>query len=171
MGRVAVVCGSTCSLCLVTWSNERSCIVGTWGAGPFSSDLAQDLLEELSEATGQERLNRLKEIINLAIRLGDSSEVAPEEVIAACTILAYNTDYSSEPPWVREEVEEFGNIDCWLPRPVAGTDASSALRALDSVTPSNGWWLNSWAEVEDRGKIASVVEQVRESLQAVVNRG
>ncbi|MEQ0560484.1 DUF4259 domain-containing protein [Amycolatopsis sp. NEAU-NG30] len=136
--------------------------MGTWGDGPFGSDAAQDLLEQLEESTLADRRAELMRILGAAVNRIDGEEVLPDEILAGVAVVVANLPAGAELPW-NEEVS--GLVD-WLPEADAGQLRDSALEALETAfSPGNQWW-ESWVDQGDRARMQSVIDRMRVVLDA-----
>ncbi|WP_433381461.1 DUF4259 domain-containing protein [Streptosporangium sp. CA-115845] len=139
--------------------------MGTWGAGPFDSDTALDLLDAVSGLPQSERLESIVGTLNSGMSEGPSaiSSVTPEEVIAAASIVAANLPSGESFPWNGE----VSGISEWLPKPVPAAVVETALRALDAALPSDGWWWESWIDASEKAQIQDSLEQIRSVLRGL----
>ncbi|MFI6393128.1 DUF4259 domain-containing protein [Nonomuraea sp. NPDC050540] len=138
--------------------------MGTWGAGPFESDSAEDLLDELEGTDSEGKLDRIIRIMNSAVR-GDmfpEGDLLPEEIIAVAAIVALNVSPDMEGVWESEVTGLAG----WLPKPVTPPTMDLAIQALAKATPLDGWWSKSWVDESERSEAMNAISQIREKLQS-----
>jgi alpha-glucosidase len=139
--------------------------MGTWGSGPFDSDTAEDFLDEMKEQPVPRRLEVVERTLRAAIEAGGSStsSVLPEEVMAAAAVVAANIPAGYSLPWN----EEYPSITKWLEKPVAPLLARSAIQALESTLPADGWFWRSWVDAGEREEAQAAIDSLRAVLLPV----
>lgn len=122
--------------------------MSTWGCGPFDSDSAQDLLDEMIPMSPSRRLAAIEEIATSAIEDAETgrTSVAPEAVIAAAAIVAVSLSHDVRLPGI-EEAPDLGQ---WLPRPLPDDLPKLVTTALDVTLPPGGWWWDSWLDADEK---------------------
>ncbi|WP_075021408.1 DUF4259 domain-containing protein [Actinomadura madurae] len=133
--------------------------MGTWGAGPFDSDTAEDFVDGLERLAVEERLAALERIFTRAIHSVELEE-SPGEVVAAAAVVAANLESGAALPWSTD----YPGISAWLPEPVAAELSPAALRAMEAVIPADGWFRRSWVTNEERREAESVVDTLKSVL-------
>jgi len=144
--------------------------MGTFGTGPFSSDGALDLLEELGELPKAERRDEL------ARRLSAVVEGSPavmhgryaDEVVAAAALVAISLPggdriLNAQPASVADEL-----MGALLSDPAIEL-ARPALAALESVAGSQGSWFRGWIDAERQTAAEQVIEDLRLVLEGAVS--
>lgn len=139
--------------------------MGTWGTGPFDSDIAGDFLDQLEGLSALQRLAVIERTFRVVIESGGSStsSVLPEEVIAAAALMAANIPEGQFFAWE----EEYPGMSGWLPQPIPSGLASNALQALDVALPPGGWFWRSWVDDPDRAEAQAVIESLRAVLLGI----
>ncbi len=141
--------------------------MGTWGTGPFSSDGALDLLEELTELEQGERRERLAGILSTTIENPESMmrTVFPDEVVAAAALVAV-----SLPGGERIVISQKEAVANELAGAVLSAPAFDlvrpALNALLSVAGPNGAWHRGWVDDDRRESAKQNIEEILTVLQA-----
>lgn len=121
--------------------------MGTWGSGPFDTDAAQDLLEQLEEVAASERRAELE-------RLFGQGEPGPDEVLAGAALVAAILPGGVDLPWAPE-------VAGLLPEQSAEQLRGLALDALDVALAPGNWWWKSWVDRDDQARMRSTVDRVR----------
>jgi alpha-glucosidase len=141
--------------------------MGTFGTGPFGSDGALDLLDELASQPADQRRAALQRLFS-QVRdhphlLG--REFFPDEVVAAAAVVAAGLAGGED---IRRD------LDHWAPEIsatlVQGPDAeltASALEALLVAAGPDGPWHHGWV---DPGWAAEA-RQTTDRLEAILRRG
>ncbi|MGW1613794.1 DUF4259 domain-containing protein [Streptomyces sp. NPDC002285] len=137
--------------------------MGTWGSGPFDSDTAEDFLDELEGYPAPQRLEVVERTFRAAIEAdgSPSSSVLPEEVMAAAAVVAANVPAGHSLAWN----EEYPGITEWLAKPIAPALASSAVQALESALPADGWFWRSWVDAGERVEAQAAIDALRSVLR------
>jgi hypothetical protein len=132
--------------------------VGTWGDGPFGSDTAMDLLEQVEQLSGPERHVVLERTLTAALEPHERGreEVLPEEVLAAASVVAANLPAGADLPWN----DEMPGIAEWLPERPSRQLCDLAIEALGVALPLNGWWWESWVNPDDRNRMKNAFDQI-----------
>jgi hypothetical protein len=137
--------------------------VGTWGAGLFDSDTAQDLLDSLEDLTPTMRAERLRAVLERAPGMTESNpRSAEEEVITAAAIVGIHLPGGD----TVEVDEDYPDIPQWLIRPIPAELAALARQALDVALPEDSWWWNSWVNPDDLARITREVDRLKQILAA-----
>ncbi|MEU0238390.1 DUF4259 domain-containing protein [Nocardiopsis sp. NPDC006198] len=133
--------------------------MGTWGAGVFENDAAEDLLDELGSVKAEDRT----EVLRRVLAIPDSSEddlrrkVDPAEVLAGIAVIAVNV---SEGPRFSGE-EDYPRMRSWLCGRVQHDLKTLSVRALNLVDREFGWYWDSWIDEKERGLALADVEKIR----------
>ncbi|PJE98286.1 hypothetical protein CUT44_08445 [Streptomyces carminius] len=141
--------------------------MGTWGPGPFDSDTAEDYLDELEEKSASGRLVAVTTTFRATTEDGTSSEILPEEVIAAAAVVAANLPAGASLEWS----EDYSDVTDWLPKPVDPILASSAMRALENVFSENESFWRSWVNAEEREEARAELDRVKALLRSAYGGG
>ncbi|GAA1763846.1 DUF4259 domain-containing protein [Luedemannella helvata] len=143
--------------------------MGTWGTGPFGSDGALDLLDELAELEEDERLAELGRILSATSENPEllMSEVYPDEVVAAAALVAISLPGGASIGGSQGEAvaDELAAAALSVP---AFELAGQALMALNSVAGQGGLWLSGWTDDEKLASATQTVTQLRVVLESVV---
>ncbi|MEV7413279.1 DUF4259 domain-containing protein [Streptomyces althioticus] len=140
--------------------------MGTWGPGPFDSDTAEDYLDELEEQPASGRLAAVTTTFR-ATSEGGTSEVLPEEVMAAAAVVAANLPAGASLEWS----EDYSGVTDWLPKPIDSSLASSAMQALESVFSENESFWRSWVNEEEREEARAELDRVKALLRSAHSDG
>lgn len=142
--------------------------MATWGTGLFSSDSAQDFLEDLAELSMEERFSEIERVIFKILEDPASlmREVFPETVIAASALVALSLPggtkiLDTESSFVAEAASEAS-----LDRP-APELAPNALRAIAAATSQNGPWRKNWRHQGDQEEAVLNISMVKEILGSI----
>jgi alpha-glucosidase len=145
---------------------DREAHMGTWGTGPFSSDGALDLLDELA---GQPTRQRREALERLFFRIRDrpdllGSKFFPDEIVAAAAFLAAGLPGGEG---LRQDLADQGyDVDAILvPAPDPELN-HSALEALLVAAGRDGPWHDGWVDTE----IAAQARQTTDRLAAILLR-
>ncbi|WP_084262369.1 DUF4259 domain-containing protein [Actinomadura formosensis] len=133
--------------------------MGAWGSGPFDSDTAEDFVDDLERLASLQRLAVLERVFHRAIDAAESEKL-PAEVVAAAAVVAANLPSGASLSWN----EDYPGISEWLPKPIAFDLTVLARRALDVALPVNGWFWQSWVDIEERREAESVVNILKSIL-------
>src|SRR5688572_26572041 len=120
--------------------------MGTWGTGPFDSDMAEDFVDQLEDLSSERRAEILRSRLEQAV--SDSPDKLLGEVLAAAAVVAANRPAGRNMPWK----EGYSGIASWLRGNDVGSLAGLADRALESQFPPDGWYWQSWVEEEERNE-------------------
>jgi len=133
--------------------------MGTWGTGPFDSDMAEDFVGQLEGLTPERRAEVIRSRLEHAI--SDRSDKLLGEVLAAAAVVAAGLPSGRGLPWN----EDYPGNAAWLPGNDITGLALMADRVLDSHFPSDGWYWRSWVDEDDRAEAILVHERLRQALQ------
>ncbi|GGU52673.1 DUF4259 domain-containing protein [Lentzea flava] len=136
--------------------------MGTFGAGPFDSDGAQDLLDSLAARPADQRGAVLAAL--LAQPVADpgcvGSEVFADEVVAAVAVIAAGLpQVAAGEPWWRDVIEAAGPAAPATDRPRLVELASAALPIV--VEP----WERGWVSEDDAMAARETVRRLSEALR------
>lgn len=139
--------------------------MGTWGAGIFENDTAQDFLSELHDRTPEVRISEIREILERAASEPSviMREYVPEEVVVAVAMVAATMSTDSRSDWARDPA---------LQDAVAGIDrqdslspvAISALREV--IAYQGGWLISSLKDEDDRRLLRQQLDEIERMLEA-----
>lgn len=118
--------------------------MGTWGEGPFGSDTAADVLDELRDTPAADRRSALERLL--------SDGALPEEVLTAAAVVVAGLPAGSGLPWNAEVPE----ITTWLATP----SRDLRERAAGALAALPGWWWSSWVDPADRHRAEREVERM-----------
>ncbi|MFS8101734.1 DUF4259 domain-containing protein [Lentzea alba] len=120
--------------------------MGTFGVGPFDSDGAQDLLEDLASRAPQNRAEVLAALLRLPIADPESvgREVFADEVVAAVAVIV-----TGSPEVPAAEVPRLAEL---------------AAAALPIVTES---WGQGWTSPADAAAASDTVKRLSEALRTI----
>lgn len=141
--------------------------MGTWGTGPFSSDGALDLLDELAELEQEDRVAELARILSVVNNNPEllMKEVYPDEVVAAAALVAISLPGGAKIADSQREAVANELSAAALSSP-AYELAESALSALLSVAGPDGLWLRGWTDEEKMASAIQAVGQLRAVLES-----
>lgn len=138
--------------------------MGTLGTGPYDSDGALDLLEELAELSVVERELRVEDI--LVTCANGQGRAFPDEVIAAVALVAASLPTGGGMADFQREAVSSEVAAASFPNPVSKL-ARVALSALDVVAGDcEGLWLKNWVDRDKRGEATAVADRMRWILEA-----
>jgi alpha-glucosidase len=141
--------------------------MGTWGTGPFSSDGALDLLDELAGQPASQRREALERIFSGARNRPDllGRKFFPDEIVAAAAVLAASLPGGEGP---RQNLADHGyDVDALLvPAPDPELN-HSALEALQVAAGPHGPWHDGWTGPQ----AAAQARQTTDRLAAILRRG
>ena len=129
--------------------------MGTWGTGPFDSDMAEDFADRLERLSPGERAAAVDSRLRQAVS-GDPDKLLGE-VLAAAAVVAANLPGSPELSWN----EDYPGIESWLADETASGLAPLATEAIDRNFPPDGWYWQSWVDEEEAAEARVVVDTVR----------
>jgi alpha-glucosidase len=118
--------------------------MGTWGEGPFGSDTAADVLDELRDTEAADRPSVLHRLL--------ADGALPEEILASAAVVAANLPAGSGLPWNAEVPE----ITTWLVTP----SRDLRERAAGALATLPAWWWSSWKDPADRRRAEREVERM-----------
>ena len=128
--------------------------MGTWGTGPFDSDMAEDVVDQL-ESLPARRIDVLTD------RLERAASAQPDEllgeVLAAAAVVAANLPAGRDLPWN----DDYPGITTWLSGDQAESLALLARRALDMRFRPDGGYRRSWVDDAERRERHAAYEQIR----------
>jgi hypothetical protein len=138
-------------------------MMGTWGAGLFASDSAQDFLDEMRAAPIEDRLGRVTKILERTA--ADPSiimrEYVPEEIIVAAAVVAATMPSASSVGWISDAALQ----DVTAGMPSQAQIAALASSALQAAMDSNDSWLIS--SLKDEGDRRSLLRELNELKTAL----
>lgn len=137
---------------------EAGTAVGTWGAGPFANDSADELLDVLAATAPDGWAAALGALLTQGV--ADGEEADPAEVVAAATLVAAHV------PGAGLAWPDLAHVQGRLDVATAVDLAPLAAQALRSCVPADGWYWDSWAGADDRAEARAVVAR----LLAVLDR-
>jgi alpha-glucosidase len=138
--------------------------MGTFGAGPFSSDGALDLLDELTDQPAGQRREALERIF---IQVRDRPDLLgrkffPDEIVAAAAVMAAGLAGGE---YIRRDLDDEGyDVDAILVRAPDPELSASALEALLVAAGRDGPWHDGWVDPET----AVEVRQTTDRLAAIL---
>jgi alpha-glucosidase len=133
--------------------------MGTWGAGPFDSDMAEDFVDQLEDVPSSRRVALIRTRLEQAV--SDDAEKLLGEVLAAAAVVAAGLPAGRDLPWN----EDYPGIASWLPEADVRSLAALADRALEAHFPPDGWYWQSWTDDEERDEARAVYERLRQVLR------
>jgi Domain of unknown function (DUF4259) len=141
--------------------------MGTWGAGLFDSDTAQDVFDELREATIEARLDQVTRILEHTA--ADPSVVmrenVPEEIVVAAAIVAATMPTTPSSDWVTDAaLQEV--IAGMQPQTTMAAKARSALQA--AMDYHDSWLISSLKDENDRQFALRQLNELKAALGADV---
>lgn len=138
--------------------------MGTFGTGPFSSDGALDLLDELTGQPAGQRREALERIFFQVQNRPDllGRKFFPDEIVAAAAVVAAGLASGED---IRRDLADWGyDVDAILaPAPDAELNAS-ALEALLVAAGRDGPWHDGWVDP----KSAAEARQTTDRLAAIL---
>jgi Domain of unknown function (DUF4259) len=139
-------------------------VMGTWGAGLFASDSAQDFLEEMRAASIEDRLGRVAKILERTA--ADPStimrEYVPEEIIVAAAVVAATMPSARSAGWMS---------DAALQDAIAGIPSQTQIAALASsalqaaVDFNDSWLISSLKDEGDRQSLLRELNELKTALE------
>ncbi|GAA4424355.1 DUF4259 domain-containing protein [Actinokineospora soli] len=143
--------------------------MGTWGTGPFDSDGAEDLLDELAGHTIERRLEVVTRLLVSAIDAGGGADasVQPEEVVATAAVVAAGVPAGRHLPWN----DDWDGLERWLPQPISADLAALAVRALEVAVPAGGWFWRSWVDAGEQEEARAAINEIKAVLATVSDGG
>jgi Domain of unknown function (DUF4259) len=142
--------------------------MGTWGTGPFSSDGALDLLDELAELQEADRLAELRRILSVVNGNPElvMKEVYPDEVVAVAALVAMSLPGGGDIGGAQYEAVA-GEVSAAALSAPAFELVGPALTALNLVAGQGGKWLDGWTGEEKLASATRTVAVLREVLESV----
>ncbi|WP_080646740.1 DUF4259 domain-containing protein [Salinispora arenicola] len=134
--------------------------MGTWGTGPFDSDMAEDFVDQLEYLSEIQRAAILESRFERAMS-GGSDELL-SEVLAAAAVVAANLSAGKCLPWN----EDYPGISEWLGGREVRRLVPLAANALEMHFQSDGWYWRSWVDEEERSEAHAACESIRQVLRA-----
>lgn len=134
--------------------------MGTWGVGPFDSDMAEDFVDQLEDLSAVQRAAILESRLERATS-GDPDELLGE-VLAAAAVVAANLSAGRNLPWN----EDYPGISEWLSERELGRLIPLAANALEMHFQSDGWYWRSWVDEGERDEANAACESIRRALRA-----
>ena len=133
--------------------------MGTWGTGPFDSDMAEDFVDQLEDLSEVQRAAILESRLERATS-GDPDELLGE-VLAAAAVVAANLSAGRGLPWN----EDYPGISEWLSESELGRLVPLAANALEMHFQSDGWYWRSWVDEGERSEANAACESIRRILR------
>jgi len=143
---------------------DREADIGTWGTGPFSSDGALDLLDELAGQPASQRREALERIF---FRVRDRPDLLgrkffPDEIVAAAAVVAASLPGGEG--FRRDLADQGYDVDAILvPAPDPELNAS-ALQALLVTAGRDGPWHDGWSDPETAAQARRTTDQLASIL-------
>lgn len=135
--------------------------MGTWGTGPFDSDMAEDFVDRLEDLSSAERADRLRARLEKAVS-ADGDDKLPGEVLAAAAVVAASLPTGRGLPWN----EDYEGVESWLSPDDTGDLARLAEQALVVTLAPDSWYWTSWTDEENSTEARAVHDRLRQVLQA-----
>ncbi|WP_082376879.1 DUF4259 domain-containing protein [Nocardiopsis sp. NRRL B-16309] len=128
--------------------------MGTWGAGVFENDTAEDLLEALApmDSGGRERL--------LVSVLAPAGSVDPAEALAGVALVAVGI--SGNP--VFSGAEDHPGMENWFRRDSLVGICGIALRVLQVMENESHQYWNGWIDEDDKAEALVDVARMKSML-------
>jgi Domain of unknown function (DUF4259) len=145
---------------------DREADMGTWGTGPFSSDGALDLLDELAGQPASQRREALERIF---FRVRDRPDLLgrkffPDEIVAAAAVVAASLPGGEG---LRQDLADHSYDADALLVPAPDPELNhSALEALLVAAGRDGPWHDGWVDPE----AAAQARQTTDRLAAILLR-
>ena len=130
--------------------------MGTWGAGTFANDAADELLDTLEAVPPADRKTELADLLSRGIVNGQDAD--PSEIVAAATLVAANL-----------RREGTGGMGCpraegWLDASAADGLTALARQAIRECLPDDGGYWSSWTSSDDLAEARALVARLMERL-------
>ncbi|MEV4710317.1 DUF4259 domain-containing protein [Micromonospora sp. NPDC049374] len=142
--------------------------VGTFGAGPFSSDGALDFLEELAERPPEQHVDVLRHMLTyvLANRSLLWREFFPDQVVAAAALVAAALPAGEHLQHRLAELSDEADLELL---PASASDlAAPALEALLFVAGPDGPWHQGWTTEANRHDAQRTTDDLVAILRAAI---
>lgn len=140
--------------------------MGTFGTGPFSSDGALDLLDELGERPAERRHHALAHMFTHVLNNRDllGHEFFPDEVVAAAAIVAAGLPGGEH---LQQLLTAAGQDPQTVTPPAPAPDlAAPALEALLFVAGPGGPWHQGWTDDMYRLEAQHTIDNLSAILRA-----
>jgi hypothetical protein len=134
--------------------------MGTWGTGPFDSDMAEDFVDRLEDLSSAQRAERIRARLEKAIAADD--EKLPGEVLATAAVVAAGLPAGRGLSWN----EDYEGIESWLSPDEARGLAGLADRALEVNFAPDSWYWTSWTDEDESDEARAVQARLRQVLQS-----
>lgn len=131
--------------------------MGTWGAGPFDNDSAEELIASLTASDRPERAAALERLLAESVDQGEDAD--PSEVVAAATVVAVNLG-------VGDLTGAYPELAEWLEPGSALRLKAHAAEAIQVCLPEEGWFWRSWTDESDRVAARTLVGRLTTVLGA-----
>lgn len=145
---------------MVAIVNHREADVGTFGTGPFSSDAAMDLVQELAEQPAHERSEALERILSQPRDHPDMlwRTYFPDQIVAAAAVVAANLPGGED---IQHELAELiDDVEAViLPAPTSDL-MDLALHGVLFAAGPNGPWHNGWANPDTAAQAQRTSDQL-----------
>jgi hypothetical protein len=134
--------------------------VGTFGTGPFGSDGALDLLDELAGQPAAQRREALERVFS---RLRDRPDllgrkIFPDEIVAAAAVVAASLPGGEG---IRKDLAGLGYDPDTLLVPVPDPDLNhSALEALLAAAGRDGPWHDGWTNPQTAAEAKETTDRL-----------
>ena len=139
--------------------------MGTFGTGPFSSDGALDLLDEL---TGQPAGQRREALERIFIQVRDRPDLLgrkffPDEIVAAAAVVAAGLAGGE---YIRRDLDDEGyDVDAILVRAPDPELSASALETLLVAAGRDGPWHDGWVDPETAAEARRTTDRLAAILR------
>lgn len=137
--------------------------MSTWGSGIFASDSAQDFLDEMRDASIEDRIGRVATLLERTV--ADPSVImrdyVPEEVVVAAAVVAATMPTAPSADWVRDPALQ-DVIAGMQPQTPMASVASSALEV--AVGFNESWLISSLKSESDRQYLLRELNELKTAL-------
>ena len=138
--------------------------MGTFGTGPFSSDSALDLLDELADQPSDQRRQALERIFSQVRNHPDLlwRKFLPDEIVAAAAIVAAGLPGGEE---IREELSDQDYDANRVVVPAPDHELTTlALQALLFAAGPDGPWHQGWVNQQTAAHARQTIDRLTEIL-------
>jgi hypothetical protein len=145
---------------------DREAGMGTFGTGPFSSDSALDLLDELAGQPSDQRRQALERTFS---QVRDHpgllwGKFAPDQIVAAAAIVAAGLPGGED---IRQELSDQAYDANMLIVPAPGQQLTTlALQALLAAAGPGGPWHQGWVDQQTAADARQTIDRLTEILTA-----
>ena len=140
--------------------------MGTWGTGPFSSDGALDLLDELAGQPASQRREALERIF---FRVRDRPDLLgrkffPDEIVAAAAVVAASLPGGED---IRRDLADHADDVHAVLVPAPDHDLTAlALHALLFAAGPDGPWHDGWVDPQTAAQARQTSDQLTAILRS-----